>query len=524
MSTLALRDVLAIPGLGLSMIGADHSRDAEVRWAHVSELVDPSPWMLGGEFLLTTGVNLPTAADACRDYCARLVNAGIVALGFSFGPLLAHEVVPQSLRAGAEAAGLTLVGVPENTLLQSVVHAVADLIHERAENPVRKVLGTVRKLNESATVPDGINRTVALLSEEVGIDAVVYNEWLRPVAAANALIHEQFDPLRGRFRKQLARGMRWSMTTDDGVASMIALPLGIEGRLRGILAVRKTGQFDTSDRLVIGTAVSLCSVLMELRAAHRAPERAARARLLDDLLSGELSAPEAASNLARAGLRADSFAVLVSTCDADREPLPSVVAAASDHASDLLMSADTQPAVVILCDPHHIQEMLADLELPRPHRVGVSGVVGVDSLAVGFRQACFALDVATSRGEVSAWHSSLLGYRTLLTVGDSALRASFVNEVLGVLGKPDRQGKQELLDTLAAYCRCGGRLEEAAEQLGVHRHTMRARIRRISELTGRSLEGGQDLFELWLAIELRGLGEPPVHPGRGHASERDSGA
>ena len=52
--------------LGLELAGGSEGADAPVRWVHISELADPTPWLSGGELLLTTGIQLdsPSAPRA----------------------------------------------------------------------------------------------------------------------------------------------------------------------------------------------------------------------------------------------------------------------------------------------------------------------------------------------------------------------------------------------------------------------------------------------------------------------------
>jgi len=44
-----------------------------VRWVHISELEDPTPWLSGGELMLTTGISLKGAAKQ-RAFVRRLAN------------------------------------------------------------------------------------------------------------------------------------------------------------------------------------------------------------------------------------------------------------------------------------------------------------------------------------------------------------------------------------------------------------------------------------------------------------------
>uniref|UniRef100_UPI003FD59A31 PucR family transcriptional regulator n=1 Tax=Pseudomonas indica TaxID=137658 RepID=UPI003FD59A31 len=64
---------------------------------------------------------------------------------------------------------------------------------------------------------------------------------------------------------------------------------------------------------------------------------------------------------------------------------------------------------------------------------------------------------------------------------------------------------RELLRSLEAFIERNGQWERAARDLYCHRHTLRYRIRRIEELTGRDLNQAQDRIELWLALRAREL-------------------
>src|SRR5436190_17478651 len=73
--------------------GADES-ERPIRWVHISELEDPTPWLSGGELLLTTGIQLTTAARQ-RHFCDRLVDHDLAGLGFGTG--FEHKRVPKAL-------------------------------------------------------------------------------------------------------------------------------------------------------------------------------------------------------------------------------------------------------------------------------------------------------------------------------------------------------------------------------------------------------------------------------------------
>ncbi|MEY2517272.1 MAG: hypothetical protein QOJ89_4630 [bacterium] len=93
---LTLDRLLADVGLELAT-GRDAAATS-VRWVHCTELMDPTPWLTGGELLLTTGIQLDTETRQ-REYVARLVRHGIAGVGFGVG--FAHVAMPPALLAAA---------------------------------------------------------------------------------------------------------------------------------------------------------------------------------------------------------------------------------------------------------------------------------------------------------------------------------------------------------------------------------------------------------------------------------------
>jgi purine catabolism regulator len=120
---LRVRDVVALPDLGLLRLTGAAGWDAAVRWVAVSELVDPTPFLEGGEIVLTTGIPLREDADAAADYVGRLVSAGVAGLGVGLG--LTWDAVPAAVVAAADAAGLPVFSVPEGTPFIAVTKAVS---------------------------------------------------------------------------------------------------------------------------------------------------------------------------------------------------------------------------------------------------------------------------------------------------------------------------------------------------------------------------------------------------------------
>jgi len=127
--------------LGLRLVSGQESAQTHVRWVHSTELEDPTPWLKGGELLLTTGIQLG-GAKAQREFIERLVDHQIAGLGFGTG--FAHKRLPAPLVAAARKRNFPLFEVPyELPFIAITERAFAQLVNERYEILQRNMAGDV---------------------------------------------------------------------------------------------------------------------------------------------------------------------------------------------------------------------------------------------------------------------------------------------------------------------------------------------------------------------------------------------
>lgn len=118
-----VRDLLDVPALGLALRAVPNGLDVPVRWAHPTELLDPRPYLLGQELVLTVGMSL-TDDDRCRDFVDHLVEAGASAVGFGSGDVCAQ--VPAGLVEACTVRGLPLLEVLGGVPFQLITQLLAD--------------------------------------------------------------------------------------------------------------------------------------------------------------------------------------------------------------------------------------------------------------------------------------------------------------------------------------------------------------------------------------------------------------
>ena len=130
-----------IAELGLQLACGQEAAKAHVRWVHSTELPDPTPWLRGGELLLTTGLQLK-GPRLQRELIERLADNDIAGLGFGTG--FAHKRIPAALLAAARERGFPVFEVPyELPFIAITERAFAQLVNERYEMLQRSMVGDV---------------------------------------------------------------------------------------------------------------------------------------------------------------------------------------------------------------------------------------------------------------------------------------------------------------------------------------------------------------------------------------------
>ncbi|HEX4787922.1 MAG TPA: helix-turn-helix domain-containing protein [Actinospica sp.] len=175
-------------------------------------------------------------------------------------------------------------------------------------------------------------------------------------------------------------------------------------------------------------------------------------------------------------------------------------------------------ALAILADPPPRTEsavaerLAARLSLLAPSlgaeqvAVGVSDLVtAAAGLPAAVREAGHALALAAARPEplAVAGPDDLATHRALLAHIPDELRSVYVRRLLGPLRAHDERHRTALEQTLDVFLQCSGSWSRSAARLDIHVNTLRYRIGRIAELTGRDpteLDGQTDLF---LALRAR---------------------
>jgi purine catabolism regulator len=476
-----------------------------VRWVHSTELLDPTPWLTGGELLLTTGSRLDS--DECqREYVARLVEHGIAAVGLGVG--FEHEVLPPALLEAAEQHRLPVFEVPyEVPFIAITERAFSQLVSEQYE-ALRRSTAIQGRLERLVLEERGLGEVMRMVAEAIGGSATVLGARGETIASSGPLEAADWEALKA------------AIAAGGGLAPALqgrALVLPVVGRDRAPaqawLAGVRAAPLGDFERLILQQASTVVALeLMRLRIA-RDTERRLAGDVLAEALTGRLEPEELAARLRPFGL-GDEVAVLAfETGDpVAAEPLLDAALARCDVRALVAIRGTLLCAIVDARSTEPIAlaaRMRA--ELAGEHgavRAAASRAASARSLRRSFHEARCALQAvrfANGGGPEVASHRDLGSFQLLLSLQDDEALRSYCDSVLAGVVDGDPAYADELLRSLDAFLEHNGHWERAAAQVFCHRHTLRYRIRRVEELTGRSLASPRDRIEFWLALRGREL-------------------
>src|SRR5690554_2445492 len=278
----SVADIIALPALALDVVTLPRP-DAQVRWVASSELGDPSPFLEGGEILLTTGLVERDTAQ-WRRFVGQLLDAGVVALGFGVG--LSNPDVPAGLRTAATELSLNLFSVPRPVPFIAVSRAVADLLWASERDSDRQALLHQQELT-GATI-GGPAELVATLARIVGGDAVLCAPDGTTIAGWPAAgLLERALPHIARMK---AAGIRGASVDIERDSRLTVLPVGVGSQAEAYLAVEVDSRVAGAQRGAVTTAVALLSLDRARARAELEADRRIRAGALSLALQSDTDA------------------------------------------------------------------------------------------------------------------------------------------------------------------------------------------------------------------------------------------
>ena len=490
-----------------------------LRWVEPSELEDPTPYLLDGEFLLTAGLPfLGEGGDEDRvdAYVERLVAARVAALGFGLEPYF--DAVPEAVVQACRRRNLTLVAIPQAVPFAAIGLAFSQLLESDNATTFRQLADANRQLMRAVLSARPEHELLAALVQRVPVWAVLVGADGRIRARSSSGAHGHgpasggepaaLQPLLAKLLSGSGPRVELASFDDADSALVFGHPLRSSRDANlGALVLGTAAPLTPAQNSVVSAAVGLLELLVRQRTSGSlAPSQLATALLLHpeslttggtrhinglkDLLAQSLSSTRSGQLRVVQGINLTAPARRTGD-----SPVRELLEWRRMFDTKLVEITDYGFAAVT-------RLKVDDALLVEIERLGWRLVVGSATDFAGLAEAYRR--VSSLRGRVrTSGHSVRADDVTLTLTGllgseaGAMLAARLLTPVLAL--EPER--RDTLLGILRAWLGENGSWDSTAKATGMHRNSVRRNIGTLAELLDLDLNQAQARAELWIALQ-----------------------
>jgi hypothetical protein len=431
------------------VVHTDEGAGRLVRWASTTELLDPGPYLKGGELVCSVGSMLTDDA-ACDDFVAALSRAGVSALCFGTGDV--HMEIPPRLLRACQLAELPLIEAPRGAPFIAISEFLADSLVEAQVAVNRDRQQLVSRLLAAVRVRTPLEELLGVASQatdgrvEVAIDGDV----------------------------QATQG-----DTSDVEISVPLAEAGTSLRWRGVADPPPMELLEQ-----VGRVVDVARRELDIEAAL-GRERAGQ---LLDLVGNGLAHPVALRPLLAAqGIDTASMVASAWT--------PGAAALLVRHLPKAVVGEVPRLTIAVTERVDDVFDAASTLSLP----CGYGSVASLADIGRSIAEARVALTLA-ERGHTPLGPDALTTVDGLLELQPTHRLQPFIDQIVQPLVDSDAARRTHHVDTLRTFLRLDGRLQATASEMFLHVNTVRHRLVQIHDITGRDPMVLADRMALMVAL------------------------
>jgi PucR family transcriptional regulator, purine catabolism regulatory protein len=491
--TITVRELISNPHLKTKAIAGSSGLEREITWAHVCELQDPSPWLSGGELILTTGLAIPRYTQQQEEYLQCLINTGVSGLAIAenmYAPELTSHLLSEADKRSFPIL-LTSYEIPWLAITRTVADANTHKEHERVLQTLRVYEIARQAMNSSSPV-----KILDMLSNVINCTIYVVD----PVNKKSI-----FDVSLPNDFEEFLKFVRPNDTPSSPTVQHImkkgisALQISVPTSRPAILVAIPNNDV-LPNNLVLRHITTILGMVIEKETVIHERLRRLGTELLSGLIDGRI-APEAANLLlAEHKLLKDSFYIV--TCSSNKKPFKHEWLHLQLSARDIphLLTQSDNTLIALVPSTKKAITSLQE-ELPPNVRLGISNIFTSPSkIPEALQEALWALKAAETNEKIIVYYSEELSISPFLPRSKKEAH-TIVEQVLGDLIAYDKKNNSQLIMTLFIYLNENRSWQIASKKLNIHKQTLVYRINKIELLTDRRLNVTNNVAELWLALQ-----------------------
>ncbi|WP_047151835.1 PucR family transcriptional regulator [Aneurinibacillus tyrosinisolvens] len=492
--TITVRELVHNPHLQTRVLAGTVGLEREITWAHVCELPDPTPWLNGGELIMTTGLAIPRIAQEQEIYLQRLVAAGVSGIAIAEGmyaPELTNPLLAEADR-NAFPVLLTAYEIPWLAITRTVADAnthkeharvvqtlrvyeiARQFIHNTSPATILNMLGEI--INCRLSIVDSVNRKPLFYDVKLQNNIEDILDYIRPSNIPHSPVVHRLE-------------------RSGTIVLQVSVPAS---RPAVLLAIPHST--DIPHNLVLRHIATIVGLVIEKDTATHERQRRLGAELLVGLIDGRLAANTASLLLAEHELREEPWCI--AACSEGTQPFEHAWLHLQLYARGIPHLLAHRGSILLAFLPANA-DVLSSLqtELPADVRLGISNTFRIPTgTPEAYQEALWALRAAESHEKTIVYYSEESPVSPFLPRSRNEAQ-ELVDLVIGELLAYDFRHNSQLVMTLYIYLRENRSWQGAAKKLHIHKQTLVYRINRIEQMTGRRLNSTGDVAELWLALQ-----------------------
>lgn len=524
---------------GAQVVAGAAGLDHPIRWVHNAAVPDAPDWLNGGEFVLTTAINMPQTPEEQCAYLLALVRKNVAGLAIAVGRYI--EAIPPYLTDLAEAHAFPLISIPFTLRFVDMVKQANERISQENMAMVTRALHIHQTLTRLVLEGGGLKDLARQLADLIGQSISIENERFEALASENiAQVDEarRYTLQHGRTNPRLVQALEERgvlpeirrtlrpvfipQMPDVGLEmERILAPVVVHGELYGYMwIIADDRPLNDLDRLAIESGATIAALMLLHQESIQSAEASLKGSLLSRLIQGEAGHETILNDQTlRYGvdLRAPYALLLIEAASPGGRQLQLYRRinrlAATQRWPVVVGQFAGQVVVLAQAEQIDIPNMAERLHTEvsgvngEPLRIGVSAIQrGAAQVALAYQQCREVLHIESRLNSASPIvFFERLGYlHTLFQAGpESLLTNPYVPGLRHLLS--EQHG--DLFATLEAYLDAGGNGVQTAEALHIHRSTLNYRLERIVEVCQVRLSDPLTRTNLQIALKLLRLFE-----------------
>ncbi|EPR76711.1 putative regulatory protein [Leifsonia rubra CMS 76R] len=487
----------------------EHPRHLErlatpITWVHSSDLDDPTPFLSSGNVLLTDGAQFGFDDSAERydyeAYVGRLVGSEIVGLGFATHFL--HQGMPDGLAQACQRAGLPLIDVPDRVPFIAVIREVADQLAAERSRRMEWSIAAHKAISYAALKPTGLRSILIELERQLSCWVGLFDATGNPVLVpAQRPSEDRFAaPVRDEVARALQKGRRSSTSLTLNSGQVTIQVFGQSGQLRGALVLGRGVALDRAENELVTSVIALATLALEQNRELDTTRGQLRSAVLELMLASNMPAARAIAHDVWGVLPVEPLRVVTIAKPLRNHPVLDALESLTLDSDGRIFYALRDSSVVVIVGSGGDHEQVAHLVVDHELSAGSSTVASFAALDAALGEASHALRAGGRRAGLTDFDD--IAGTGMLGVLHAAGAEQIAHRVLTPLVTFDTDHSGALVDTLRAWFAHDCSWGSTAAQLGVHRHTVRARVDQAAGILHLDLESFEGRLEVWAALRM----------------------